>query len=139
LLDTHVCLVCPVKSCGRDIVSVIRWADGFEVFPLTTKAARRDAWRHVARAQGMDRTFALVAGVAVIPLTAFLAFWQFIAPGQSRSDNVMGMLAICAGGVGLVLVLVGGLAVDLAVGVRAWRRTLPRPLLNLMALPETYR
>jgi hypothetical protein len=102
LIDAHIRVACPVKSCAKDIVGVIRRSGGFGI--LTTEAARKDAWRQVARAQMTDVTLALVATTATVGLTLFLALWQCLNPGPSFSMGTA-VLSICATGFVIVVVV----------------------------------
>jgi hypothetical protein len=137
LLQTHIRVTCPLKSCGRDMVAIVRQTDGLELLPLTTETSRNAAWQHVAIAQPVDLVMTVMGTVASLALALLYALFAFLE-GPSP-EAFVAALALCGIGIALMLVIAGGFAIDLALGARAWLRNLPRPLLNLMPLPQTYR
>jgi len=127
---------CPARACGKEIVALV--GEGKAMALLTRGQVRSHAVRVVFLALRADFTFPIAAAVGTALLTAFLALWQLLNPRET-GDNMRGVLALIGGGAAIVAVFGMSIVGDFAIGVRSWRASLPRPLIDVKAMPRDYR
>jgi len=132
-VGAHLRLVCPVPSCRHEIFAAVRPAAVPALVALADEEARRYARQRVARAHASDSW--LVGGTSAVTVASGALFAAIYA----GEDRLFFVGVVVAAALGVVLVLVGGLALDRMLGAAAWLEGLPRPLLNVQPPPETYR